>query len=78
MKRRLSWLALVAAALLAGCLEVEQHPPWREGAYDGKPDNQPDQRHFHGDRMAWMAALLNRNLRQDEYHRTFHKGAPRD
>jgi hypothetical protein len=72
-----SRLLLLAAgcALLAGCLEVEQHPPWRRGQYDGKPDNLPQQRNFHGDRLAWMATLVNRNWLQDEYPRTGDGGA---
>ena len=61
--------ALMACALLSGCLEVEQHPPWMHGYYDGKPDNMPSQRHYHGDRMAWSAAIDNRNRRQNEYNR---------
>jgi hypothetical protein len=77
--RRLAIAAGCAAlCLLAGCLEVEQHPPWREGAYDGKPDNLPQQKHFHGDRLAWNATLTNRNWLQDEYGRTLHKGASYD
>jgi hypothetical protein len=56
-------------ASLAGCLEVEQHPPWHAGYYDGKPDPLPDEARFHGDRLAWMAALINRNHLQDEYVR---------
>ncbi len=64
--------------LLAGCLEVEQYPPWRNGQYDDKRDNLPQQVHFHGDRLAWMAAITNRNWRQDEYARTLHKGAAYD
>jgi alkylated DNA repair dioxygenase AlkB len=69
---------LCATALLAGCLEVEQHPPWRHGQYDGKKDNLPQQRNFHGDRLAWTATVQNRNWLQDEYPRTLHKGANRD
>lgn len=68
-------LAVLAAGLLAGCLEVEQHPPWRHGKYDGKTDNLPNQVHFHGDRLAWMATVTDRNWRQDEYGRTLHRGA---
>jgi hypothetical protein len=73
-------LFLVAAAclLLAGCLEVRQHPPWRHGEYAGKPDNLPQQRLFHGDRMAWNAAITNRNWLQDEYLRTQNQGASYD
>ena len=71
-------LLLVACALLAGCLEVEQHPPWRQGQYDGKPDNLPQQRNFHNDRMAWVATVINRNWHQDEYLRTLDRGADYD
>lgn len=71
--------ALLASAgaclLLAGCLEVEQHPLWRQGEYDGKPDNLPQQRLYHGDRMAWMATIQNRNWLQDEYPRMENRGA---
>ena len=70
-------LRLAAGAvtlLLAGCLEVEQHPIWRDGQYDNKTDNLPHQTHFHGDRLAWMAVITDRNWLQDEYGRTLHKG----
>jgi len=64
---------IIAAALLAlplsACLEVEQHPPWLHGTYDGKADDMPSQRHYHGDRLAWNAAIDNRNRRQNEYNR---------
>lgn len=82
-------LLLAAALLLAGCdhaaqrpwldgfLEVEQHPPWRAGEYDGKRDGLPQEALFHGDRLAWWAAVDNRNRSQDEYRRTLHPGAPR-
>lgn len=69
---------LAAGLLLAGCLEVEQHPPWIEGAYDGKPDQLPMERYFHNDRMAWVATVIDRNWRQDEYGRTLHQGADYD
>ena len=67
---------VLGAVLLAGCLEVNQYPPWRNGAYAGKPDALPDQRYFHGDALAWTAAITNRNWLQDEYRRTLHKGGP--
>jgi hypothetical protein len=73
--RRPALAAACAALFLTGCLEVEQHPPWRQGEYDGKRDNLPQQAFFHGDRLAWMAAVINRNGLQDEYGRTLHKGA---
>ena len=62
-------LSMVAAGLLAGCLEVEQHPAWRQGEYDGKVDTLPERTHFAGDRGAWHAAIVNRNHRQNEYLR---------
>ena len=71
-------LILLPALMLAGCLEVEQHPPWRHGQYDGKPDNMPQQVNFHNDRLAWTATMLNRNWQQDEYPRTFHRGVDYD
>ena len=65
---RLIVMAVLALSLSA-CLEVEQHPPWKQGYYDGKRDNMPSQRLFHGDRLAWNAAIDNRNRHQDEYNR---------
>ena len=60
---------VLAAALLAGCIEVEQYPRYRNGAYDGKPDMLPAQAQFHGDRLAWNAAIIDRNHEQNEYRR---------
>lgn len=66
-------LKLMAAALLAtqlcGCLEVDQNPPYVNGAYAGKRDNLPAQARFHGDKLAWNAAISDRNLGQNEYNR---------
>jgi hypothetical protein len=62
---------LISSALLAGCsLEVEQHPPWLNGEYNNKKDSLPQQVYFHNDRLAWDAALKNRNRFQNEYGRT--------
>lgn len=62
--------AALLALLLSGCLEVEQHPPWIAGEYNGKKDNLQHEEHFHGDKLAWMAAITNRNHLQNEYGRT--------
>jgi hypothetical protein len=63
-------IALVLLPLaLSGCLEVKQHPAWIKGQYAGKEDNLPFQRLFHGDRLAWFAAVSNRNSKQNEYNR---------
>ncbi|HZY18277.1 MAG TPA: hypothetical protein VFE82_07330 [Ramlibacter sp.] len=67
---------LCASFALGGCLEVEQHPGWHQGQYDGKRDNLPQQARFAGDRLAWYAAIADRNRRQDEYRRTPEKGGP--
>jgi hypothetical protein len=67
MKRMLAAMAM--AVLLAGCLEVEQHPPWERGAYDGKTDARVHAAHFRGDRGAWNAAISDRNHLQNEYRR---------
>jgi hypothetical protein len=60
---------VTAFLLLTGCLEVEQHPPWIAGEYAGKPDDRHYQRRFHNDRLAWWAAVENRNGHQNEYNR---------
>jgi hypothetical protein len=70
MKPALLLGVAAACALLAGCLEVPQHPLWRDGAYRGKHDELPQQTFYHGDRMDWMATIDNRSRQQDEYPRT--------
>lgn len=71
MKRIQSAAAALLLLLLGACsLEVEQHPPWRQGEYNNKPDNLPQHAYFHGDRLAWNAAINNRNRLQNEYGRT--------
>jgi hypothetical protein len=55
--------------LLSGCLEVRQRPPWINGEFAGKADDRPFQRLFHGDRLAWFAAISNRMNGQNEYNR---------
>lgn len=57
------------AVLLSGCLEVEQHPGWIDGAYAGKRDNRSAQVKFHNDKLAWNAAITDRTMRQNEYNR---------
>ena len=66
--RRLFLVALLPV-LLAGCLEVNQHPAWRHGQYAGKTDDRQFQRLFHNDKLAWFAAISNRNAKQNEYNR---------
>jgi hypothetical protein len=61
--------ALLLPLCLCGCLEAEQHPRWVHGEYAGKADNLPFQVAFHNDRLAWFAAIQDRNLKQNEYNR---------
>jgi hypothetical protein len=61
--------AALLMTLLAGCLEVEQHPAWVNGQYAGKRDNRQFQVKFHNDKLAWNGAIANRNNQQNEYNR---------
>jgi hypothetical protein len=61
--------ALLLATMLAGCLEVKQHPDWIRGEYAGKKDDRQFQRLFHNDKLAWFGVITNRNLNQNEYNR---------
>ena len=67
MKRIL--ILCLPLALLAGCLEVDQHPNWVHGMYAGKKDDRPTHRFFHNDKLAWWGTISNRNMNQNEYNR---------
>lgn len=62
-------VAALLPLLLCACLEVDQNPPYKDGAYAGKHDSLPTQYKFQGDKLAWNAAITDRNLRQNEYNR---------
>jgi hypothetical protein len=62
-------LIVLPLLLLAGCLEVDQHPPYVNGAYAGKKDSQPFQRAFGNDPLAWSTAIATRVQSQNEYRR---------
>ena len=62
-------LMAALAAMLSGCLEVDQFPRWYKGQYAGKRDHLPHQVLFHNDRLAWSARVQDRTLRQNEYLR---------
>ncbi|MET0855728.1 MAG: hypothetical protein ABWY27_03170 [Telluria sp.] len=62
-------LGAALAVMLAGCLEVPQHPGWVDGQYAGKPDNRSAQVSFHNDKLAWGAAMMDRTQHQNEYKR---------
>jgi len=71
--------AAAAAALLAGCMEVEQTGagPAKLGKYQGKPDtpawnNAPlaqGPKWASGDRASWEAEIKQRQSAQNEYQR---------
>jgi hypothetical protein len=67
MKRLLA--LCLPLTLLAGCLEVDQHPNWVHGMYAGKKDDRPFFRHFHNDKLSWWGTISNRNMNQNEYNR---------
>lgn len=66
-------IALAAAALfaMAGCGEKASVTVYKQGQYQGKPDNRPwDSEQFKGDKLAWEKAIKARNNGQNEYART--------
>jgi len=65
--------AAVLPFIAAGCGEKPTVTVYKQGQYQGKPDNQPwDNDQFKGDKVAWEKAIKARNLGQNEYVR----GAP--
>jgi len=67
-------IALVAgvgiAAALAGCGERPQVVNYKQGTYQGKPDQKAyDTAPWNGNKRDWELALANRNQSQNEYKR---------
>ena len=69
--RGLTVAALTALALLAGaCGEKAQFTVYRQGSYQGKPDNLPWQSApFNNNQVEWEKAIKARNNGQNEYLR---------
>ncbi len=63
-------LAVAVAAGLAGCGERPQVVDYKQGKYQGKPD-QPayEGAPWNGNKKEWELALANRNQNQNEYKR---------
>ena len=62
--------AAVLPLIAAGCGEKATVTVYKQGQYQGKPDNQPwDNDQFKGDKVAWEKAIKARNLGQNEYVR---------
>ena len=67
----LSAIAVAGAVVLAGCGERPQVIEYKQGHYQGKPDQRPwDSAQFNGDQRAWELALKDRAQTQNEYKRT--------
>ena len=67
-------IAAVAAATvalaLAGCGERPQVVNYKQGTYQGKPDQKAyDTAPWNGNKRDWEIALANRNQGQNEYKR---------
>lgn len=67
-----------AAALLSlalgGCGEKQPVTVYKQGQYQGKPDQQPwNSAQFKGDRAGWESAIKARNESQNEYARVVSK-----
>ena len=72
MKQALAIAAAVAliGGVAAGCGEKTTVTVYKQGQYQGKPDQQPwDSSMFKGDKLAWEKAIKARNLGQNEYVR---------
>ena len=76
MSNRALWVLSVmavtgACVLVSGCGERPQVVDYKQGQYQGKPDQRPwDSAQFNGDQRAWELALKDRAQTQNEYKRT--------
>ena len=63
-------LAAIALVAIAGCGEKPTVTIYKQGTYQGKPDNQPWQSApFNGNQGEWDKAIKARNIGQNEYVR---------
>ncbi len=73
MMARAAWALAGAIALvaLAGCGERPQVIEYKQGKYQGKPDQPPwDSAKFKGNQGEYELAIKQRNQNQNEYKRT--------
>jgi hypothetical protein len=62
--------AALCVAVLAGCGEKPQVTVYKQGRYQGKPDNVPWQSApFNNNQVEWQKAINARNAAQNEYVR---------
>ena len=60
----------MAALMLAGCGERPQVIDYKQGKYQGKPDEPPYKAApFNGDQAKWDRDIRNRTQNQNEYRR---------
>jgi hypothetical protein len=71
MRRSALGLALVFAAIgLVGCGEKPTVTVYKQGSYQGKPDNLPWQSQpYNNNQVEWEKAIKKRNEAQNEYIR---------
>ncbi len=66
----LAAVAIAVAGIVAGCGERPQVIDYKQGQYQGKPDQRAwDNPPFKGDEKAWELALKDRAQTQNEYKR---------
>ena len=74
ISRLAQWCAIggaaMAALMLAGCGERPQVIDYKQGKYQGKPDNVPWQSQpFNNSKADWEKTITARNAKQNEYAR---------
>ena len=63
-------VALLVAAALGGCGEKPTVTVYKQGQYQGKPDNTPWQSQpFNNNKSEWEKAIDGRTKKQNEYAR---------
>jgi hypothetical protein len=70
MRTLIVGLAAIVALGLAGCGEQPQVVQYKQGKYQGKPDQPPyAAAPFNGDKAAWERDIRARTQNQNEYKR---------
>ncbi|MGZ5092972.1 MAG: hypothetical protein ACXWCY_24780 [Burkholderiales bacterium] len=68
--RAIASVLAIAAFAIAGCGEKPNVTIYKQGQYQGKPDNVPWQSQpFNNSQADWEKAIKARNARQNEYAR---------
>ena len=69
--RKLAMVAAAAAFALAGCGERPQLVQYKQGTYQGKPDQPPYAvAPYDGNKQKWESDIRSRSQNQNEYKRT--------